>query len=79
MKFVKVEWSPEFHRFNLDSSEYLAELPNLQAELPPGAWAYASDSGHFSIDYSGEADWIQADAILFDEVLSAQVPAILTA
>lgn len=49
MKFVKAEWDAEMHGFDLDPSDYLAELPKVRDALPPGAWAYASDAEHYSM------------------------------
>ncbi|MFB8179870.1 hypothetical protein ACFC8N_28355 [Streptomyces sp. NPDC055966] len=47
MKFVDVHW--EQHGFFLDPRAYLHELPRLRGELPPGAWAFVSDPGHYDI------------------------------
>ncbi|MGW1867503.1 hypothetical protein ACWCPS_18270 [Streptomyces mauvecolor] len=52
MKFVKADWDPELNGFFLDSTAYLAELPRIQEELPPGARAFASDAGHYSMGSS---------------------------
>ncbi|MEU6662242.1 hypothetical protein [Streptomyces sp. NPDC046821] len=46
MEFVKVEWDSS--GVKLDPRAYLAELPRLEALLPPGAWAYVSDIEHYS-------------------------------
>ncbi|KOV69750.1 hypothetical protein [Streptomyces sp. MMG1121] len=47
MRFVDVHWQD--HGFFLDASAYLAELPRLRGLLPPGAWAFVSDPGHYDI------------------------------
>ncbi|MFI6351623.1 hypothetical protein ACIBJF_02925 [Streptomyces sp. NPDC050743] len=47
MKFVKALWQD--HGFHVDPTAYLAELPRLRGVLPPGAWAFASDPGHYDI------------------------------
>lgn len=49
MKFVKVAWNPELQGFHTDAQAYLAELPRLRDALPPGAWNFASDPGHYSM------------------------------
>ncbi|MFH8771950.1 hypothetical protein [Streptomyces sp. NPDC017958] len=49
MKFIKADWDSELHGFRLDADAYLAELPRLRAGLPPGAWSFASDPGHYDI------------------------------
>src|SRR5882757_8281322 len=41
MRFVEVEDV-------IDPGEYLGRLPGLQDRLPPGAWAFASDPGHYN-------------------------------
>ncbi|MEV2253127.1 hypothetical protein AB0I94_21530 [Streptomyces sp. NPDC050147] len=48
MKYVKTDWDPEDHGFRLDAQEYLAALPALRGTLPEGAWAFASDAGHYA-------------------------------
>jgi hypothetical protein len=48
MKYVKVEWNPKLPGFHVDPTEYLKELPGLEGILPSGAWAFASDSEHYS-------------------------------
>lgn len=49
MKFVKADWAPEMHGFDLDPSAYLAELPKMRDALPAGAWAFAADTEHYSM------------------------------
>ncbi|MEV8021670.1 hypothetical protein AB0O76_36140 [Streptomyces sp. NPDC086554] len=48
MKYVKVEWDPEWHGFRTDARDYLAALPDLKDTLPEGARAFASDAGHYA-------------------------------
>jgi hypothetical protein len=31
----------------IDPTAYLEQLPSFEAEFPPGAWAFASDPGHY--------------------------------
>ncbi|MET9955621.1 hypothetical protein ABZ135_29300 [Streptomyces sp. NPDC006339] len=120
MKYVVAEWDADCSGFRLDASAYLAELPRLAPELPPGARAFVMDPGHyrvgahrcvkdlelagirpatdksgtlllhfapnpwkheegirirytgvtrFSVDYGHSIDWMDADTVLFDEVL----------
>ncbi|MEU2924423.1 hypothetical protein ABZ636_05055 [Streptomyces sp. NPDC007251] len=47
MKYVTAVWDDG--GFHLDPRAYLAELPRLCAELPPGARAFATDPGHYDI------------------------------
>ncbi|MGW2422433.1 hypothetical protein ACWC0C_24770 [Streptomyces sp. NPDC001709] len=47
MRFIKAHWQE--HGFYVDPSAYLDELPGLRGVLPPGAWAFASDPGHYDI------------------------------
>jgi hypothetical protein len=47
MRFVKTHWQD--HGFYVDPTAYVAELPRLRGVLPPGAWAFASDPGHYDI------------------------------
>ncbi|MGJ5750664.1 hypothetical protein FB563_5032 [Streptomyces puniciscabiei] len=47
MRFVKTHWHG--HGFYVDPRAYLAELPRLYGVLPPGAWEFASDPGHYDI------------------------------
>ncbi|GHH70877.1 hypothetical protein GCM10018793_05630 [Streptomyces sulfonofaciens] len=49
MKFVKADWDADLQGFHVDPQSYLAELPKLREELPPGAWEFASDPGHYSM------------------------------
>ncbi|MFG3014867.1 hypothetical protein ACGFZB_31460 [Streptomyces cinerochromogenes] len=49
MKFVKADWDPEVPGFRLDAHAYLAELPRLRADLPPGARSFATEPGHYDI------------------------------
>ncbi|MGR3938096.1 hypothetical protein [Streptomyces sp. BRA346] len=49
MEFARADWDPELHGFRVDPTAYLAELPRLRAALPPGAWAFASDEGHYRL------------------------------
>jgi len=49
MKFVKAGWNPDLESFHTDAHPYLDELPKLRGELPPGAWAFASDPDHYSM------------------------------
>ncbi|WP_427923243.1 hypothetical protein [Streptomyces sp. cg40] len=49
MKFVKADWDPEVPGFRLDAHPYLAKLPRLRADLPPGALSFATDPGHYDI------------------------------
>lgn len=48
VKYVKVDWDTEHHGFRVDAQEYLAALPTLRGALPDGAWAFASDAGHYA-------------------------------
>lgn len=52
MKYVKVDWDPEYRGFRTDARDYLAVLPELRGSLPEGALAFASDAGHY--DYTAE-------------------------
>lgn len=52
MKYVKVDWDSEHHGFRVDAQAYLAALPALRVALPAGAWAFASDPGHY--DFADE-------------------------
>lgn len=47
MRFVRVEERDEPRGFFLSATEYREQLPSLQAELPPGAWAFASNADHY--------------------------------
>ncbi|GGS99622.1 hypothetical protein [Streptomyces cinerochromogenes] len=47
MRFVETRW--DGYGFFLDPSAYLAELPRLRGVLPPGAWAFVSEPGHYDI------------------------------
>ncbi|MEU6667199.1 hypothetical protein [Streptomyces sp. NPDC046727] len=47
MEFVQTHWDGS--GFFLDPSDYLAELPRLRDVLPPGAWAFVSEPGHYDI------------------------------
>jgi hypothetical protein len=47
MHFIKVERRDESRGYFLSATEYREQLPELQAELPPGAWAFASNSDHY--------------------------------
>lgn len=47
MRYVKAEWSAEFSGFRLAADAYLAKLPELREQLPPGAWEFASDPDHY--------------------------------
>ncbi|MEO3810871.1 hypothetical protein ABGB17_17870 [Sphaerisporangium sp. B11E5] len=47
MEFIKVERRSQIYGFSLDPRPYLLELPRLRAELPQGAWAFASDPEHY--------------------------------
>ncbi|MEU6589404.1 hypothetical protein ABZ923_09245 [Streptomyces sp. NPDC046881] len=47
MRFVEAYWHDS--GFFLDPSAYLAELPRLRGQLPPGAWAFVSEPGHYDI------------------------------
>ncbi|MEV6756225.1 hypothetical protein [Streptomyces sp. NPDC051214] len=47
MKYVQADWDEESHGFRVDPREYLAVLPALRGSLPDGAWAFASDAGHY--------------------------------
>lgn len=47
MRFVKVERRDEPRGYFLSAAKYREQLPGLQAELPPGAWAFASNSDHY--------------------------------
>ncbi|MFI1364948.1 hypothetical protein [Streptomyces griseochromogenes] len=49
MKFVEADWDSELHGFHLDAGAYLAELPRLRPQLPPGARSFASDPEHYDI------------------------------
>lgn len=48
MKYVKVAWDTEHHGFRVDAQDYVEVLPTLEAALPGGAWAFASDAGHYA-------------------------------
>ncbi|MFI9247216.1 hypothetical protein ACIGXF_32615 [Streptomyces sp. NPDC053086] len=47
MKYVTAVWDDG--GFYVDPSAYLAELPRLRADLPPGARSFATDPGHYDI------------------------------
>jgi hypothetical protein len=47
MRFVRVEERDEPRGYFLSATEYREQLPRLQAELPPGAWAFASNADHY--------------------------------
>jgi hypothetical protein len=47
VRFAKAHWHG--HGFYVDARAYLAELPRLRSVLPPGAWAFASEPGHYDI------------------------------
>ncbi|MEU1012681.1 hypothetical protein ACIP4Y_06210 [Streptomyces sp. NPDC088810] len=47
MRFVEAHWHGS--GFFVDPSAYLAELPRLRGVLPPGAWAFVSEPGHYDI------------------------------
>ncbi|MEW2156362.1 hypothetical protein AB0950_13850 [Streptomyces sp. NPDC007189] len=47
MKYVTAVWDDG--GFHLGPRAYLAELPRLCAELPPGARTFATDPGHYDI------------------------------
>jgi hypothetical protein len=47
MKFVKVEWRDDPRGYYLDAIAYRRELEGMQAQLPAGAWAFASDPDHY--------------------------------
>lgn len=49
MKYVKAVWDDELSGYNLDPTAYLTELPQLSEALPPGARAFASAEGHYSL------------------------------
>ncbi|MFE5217124.1 MULTISPECIES: hypothetical protein [unclassified Streptomyces] len=49
MKYVTAVWDDG--GFDVDPSAYLAELPRLRADLPPGAASFATDPGHY--DFAG--------------------------
>ncbi|TWV52749.1 hypothetical protein FRZ03_11120 [Streptomyces misionensis] len=65
MRFVETHWNGS--GFFLDPSAYVAELPRLRGVLPPGAWAFASDPGHYDIS--------SADRCVKDLELAAIRPA----
>lgn len=48
MKFVKAAWDDDLHGYLLDASVYLAELPQIEQSLPPGARAFVMDPAHYS-------------------------------
>ncbi|KUJ37291.1 hypothetical protein ACZ90_70275 [Streptomyces albus subsp. albus] len=48
MKFVEVEWDPEFSGYRIDPTAYTEALPGLLESLPPGARGFASEPGHYS-------------------------------
>ncbi|MEV0323629.1 hypothetical protein ACIBKX_13495 [Streptomyces sp. NPDC050658] len=50
MKYVKADWDPEFRGFLVDALDYVESLPELRPQLPPGAWEYVSEEGHY--DYA---------------------------
>ncbi|MET9362868.1 hypothetical protein ABZX93_18380 [Streptomyces sp. NPDC006632] len=52
MKYAMVVW--EDGGFSIDPRPYIDELPRLQAELPPGAWAFASDPGHYDMGHGNQ-------------------------
>ncbi|MFF7597326.1 hypothetical protein [Streptomyces mirabilis] len=47
MKYVTAVWDDG--GFSVDPGAYLAELPRLGADLPPGARSFATDPGHYDI------------------------------
>jgi hypothetical protein len=47
MKYVTAVWDDG--GFFVDPGAYLAELPRLRADLPPGARSFATDPGHYDI------------------------------
>lgn len=47
MKYVTAVWDDG--GFSVDPGAYLAELPRLRADLPPGARSFATDPGHYDI------------------------------
>jgi hypothetical protein len=47
MKYVTAVWDDG--GFSVDPVAYLAELPRLSADLPPGARSFATDPGHYDI------------------------------
>ncbi|MCS0601184.1 hypothetical protein NX794_08060 [Streptomyces sp. LP11] len=47
MKYVKAVWDDG--GFEVDPTAYLAELPRLGPDLPPGARSFATDPGHYDI------------------------------
>ncbi|MFI6357963.1 hypothetical protein ACIBJF_36270 [Streptomyces sp. NPDC050743] len=51
MKFVTAVWKPEQHGFWLDPRPYLAELPKISEQLPPGAREFACDPAHYDMGH----------------------------
>ncbi|MFD5322956.1 hypothetical protein [Streptomyces sp. NPDC127092] len=49
MRFVEADWDAEWRGFRVDASRYLAELPRLAPELPPGARAFVMEPGHYRV------------------------------
>jgi hypothetical protein len=45
MELVKIEKTST--GFSIDPNPYLDVLAELRGELPPGAWSFVSDSGHY--------------------------------
>jgi len=52
VRYVHLDLSELPGRAYLDPRAYLAELPRLAPDLPPGARAFATDPGHY--DFYGE-------------------------
>ncbi|WP_431771715.1 hypothetical protein [Streptomyces cucumeris] len=48
MKYVTVDWDPEYSGFNINPAPYLEALPDLLTSLPPGARGFASEETHYS-------------------------------
>lgn len=51
MRFATAEWDDDLPGFAVDPTRYLERLPGLRAGLPPGAWRFAADPGHY--DFTG--------------------------
>jgi hypothetical protein len=49
VKYIKVEWDDQLHGYQLDANTYIDEIPLLREKLPPGAWAFVSTEGHYSM------------------------------
>jgi hypothetical protein len=68
MEFVKVERQTDPYGFHLSALDYQRELPRLQGVLPSGAWAFASEPGHYDF-YSVRCvkDLTMAQVLMMDE------------